>query len=90
MVSSPNTVVIVESRNRMSNLQARNSKSLTLYASGAIARLARLFRGYSTSFVAVQNVAKPKISIKITKIGSKNGMSLVDATILDAPLPSNV
>jgi hypothetical protein len=49
-----------------------------------------VFRGYSTSFVAVQNVAKPKISIKITKIGSRNGISLVDATILDAPLPSNV
>jgi hypothetical protein len=40
--------------------------------------------------VAVQNVAKPKISIKNTKIGSRNGMLLVDATILDAPLPRNV
>jgi hypothetical protein len=63
---------------------------MTLYASDGNARLARLFGSYSTSFVAVQNVAKPKISIKITKIGSKNGMSLVDATILDAPLPRNV
>jgi hypothetical protein len=61
-----------------------------LYASDGNAWLARLFGSYSTSFVAVQNVAKPKTSIKITKIGSKNGMLLVDATILDAPLPRNV
>jgi hypothetical protein len=60
---------------------------MTLYASDGDARMARLFGSYSTSFVAVQNVAKPKTSIKITKIGSKNGMLLVDAIILDAPLP---
>jgi hypothetical protein len=60
---------------------------MTLYASDGDARMSRLFGSYSTSFVAVQNVAKPKTSIKITKIGSKNGMLLVDAIILDAPLP---
>jgi hypothetical protein len=63
---------------------------MTLYVSDGDARMARLFGSYSTSFVAVQNVAKPKTSIKITKIGSKNGMLLVDAIILDAPLPRNV
>jgi hypothetical protein len=61
-----------------------------LYARDGSARQPRVFRGYSTSFVAVQNVAKPKISIKNTEIGSRNGMSLVDATILDAPLPRKV
>jgi hypothetical protein len=61
-----------------------------LYASDGNAKLARLFGSYSTSFVAVQKVAKPKISIKITKIGSKNGMSLWVAINLDSPLPMGI